>query len=141
MRTLEPRLLLTLAHGAGGRSQSQRQEERAGRGQARPAAHQGPHQPSGRAGAGAQVMSQSRVVVAVVTRLQRRPPERREESRQHSRPLWARAGLGPCGPHSLTPTTLFVTLQRISCNIFLPTEIKQSGSNQRLSFRMRKITS
>ena len=48
------------------------------------------------------------------------------------------AGLGP---HSLTPTTLFVTLQRISCNIFLPPEIKQSGSDLVIFYRMRKITS
>ena len=74
----------------------------------------------------------SRVVVAVVTRLQRLPAEEREERGERSpRPVTlqatpVRAGLGPCGPHSLTPTTLFVTLQRISCNIFLPTEIKQS---------------
>ena len=66
----------------------------------------------------------------------------RERGERSPRPVTlqatpVRAGLGP---HSLTPTTLFVTLQRISCNIFLPPEIKQSGSNLRLICR-RKITS
>ena len=65
----------------------------------------------------------------------------RERGERSPRPVTlqatpVRAGLGP---HSLTPT-LFVTLQRISCNIFLPPEIKQSGSNLRLICG-RKITS
>ena len=94
---------------------------------------QGLLQPSGRPAwpAWAQVMS--RVVVAVVTRLQRLPAERERDrgGERSPRPVTlqatpVRAGLDPCGPHSLTPTTLFVTLQRISCNIFLPAEIKQS---------------
>ena len=65
---------------------------------------------------------------------------RRRRRRRVPRPVTLGAGLSLCGPHSPTSTTLFVTLQRISCNIFLPPEIKQSGSNPFLRFMIRKIT-
>ena len=137
------RLLLTLAHGARGRSQSQwaawdwpASEARRGRPVPRPT----PTIRAGQPGQQRGLKLWARVVVAVVTRLQRRPAEERGE--RSPRPVTLQATPVPTGlgPHSLTPTTLFVTLQRISCNIFLPPEIKQSGSNLRLICR-RKITS
>ena len=97
--------------------------------------------PTSGAGQAGELKLWARVVVAVVTRLQRRPAEERGE--RSPRPVTLQATPLPAGlgPHSQTPTTLFVTLQRMSCNIFLPPEIKQSGSYLGFFYRMRKITS
>ena len=86
-----------------------------------PAAHQGLDQRGG-PGWGAQVMSQSGCGGGYQASKAASGGER------SPRPVTLQATRVPAGlgPHSLTPTTLFVTLQRISCNIFLPAEIKQS---------------